>query len=147
MTDVILLAINDSPAAFHAAEVAVAVARRLSVRLRAVSVVSEAEQHIIDRSPELARQGELSAWAALRHVAALGTAAGVTVVTVLRFGNAAAEILDEALTCQADLILMARVGRPGHVLQHLGNTTQHVLEFATVPVLVVPARHPRWRIG
>lgn len=147
MTDVILLAINDSPAAFHAAEVAVAVARRLSVRLRAVSVISEAEQHILDSSPELTRQGELSAQAALRHVTALGTAAGVDVVTVLRFGYVAAEILDEALTCEADLILMARVGRPGHVLQHLGSTTQHVLEFATVPVLVVPARHPRWRVG
>jgi len=80
-------------------------------------------------------------------VAALGTAAGVDVVTVERFGNVAAEILDEALTCDADLILLARVGRPGHVLQHLGNTTQHVLEFATMPVMVVPARHPRWRVG
>jgi nucleotide-binding universal stress UspA family protein len=147
MTDVILLAINDSPAAFHAAEVAVAVARRLSTRLRAVSVVAEAAQHILDRSPERTRQGELSAQAALRHVTALGTAAGVDVVTVLRFGDVAAEILDEALTCEADLILMARVGRPGHVMQHLGSTTQHVLEFATVPVLVVPARHPRWRVG
>jgi len=71
----------------------------------------------------------------------------VDVVTVQRFGNVAAEILDEALSCEADLILMARVGRPGHVLQHLGSTTQHVLEFATVPVLVVPARHPRWRVA
>ena len=146
MTDVILLAINDSPAAFHAAEVAVAVARRLSVRLRAVSVVPEAEERTRDGSPHLIHQGELSAQAALRHVAALGTTANVEVVTVLRFGNVAAEILDEALSCEADLILMARVGRPGHVLQHLGSTTQHVLEFATVPVLVVPARHPRWRV-
>ena len=146
MTDVILLAINDSPAAFHAAEVAVAVARRLSVRLRAVSVVPEAEEHTRDGSPHLTHQGELSAQAALRHVAALGSTASVDVVTVLRFGNVAAEILDEALSCEADLILMARVGRPGHVLQHLGSTTQHVLEFATVPVLVVPARHPRWRV-
>ncbi len=147
MTDVILLAVNDSPAAFYAAEVAVAVARRLSARLRAVSVVSEAEPRTLDRSPELTREGDLSAQAALRHVTALGTAAGVDVVTVQRFGNVATEILDEALTCEADLILMARVGRPGHVLQHLGSTTQHVLEFATVPVLVVPARHPRWRVG
>ena len=147
MTDVILLAVNDSPAAFHAAEVAVTVARRLSVRLRALSVVSGVEQHGLDSSPELTRQGELSAQAVLRHVTALATAAGVEVVTVLRFGNVAAEILDEALACEADLILMARVGRPGHVLQHLGSTTQHVLEFATVPVLVVPARHPRWRVG
>jgi nucleotide-binding universal stress UspA family protein len=147
MTDVILLAINDSQAAFHAAEVAVAVARRLSVRLRAVSVVLDAEDKTPDSSPERTRQGELSARAALRHVTVLGTAAGVDVVTVLRFGDVAAEILDEALACEADLILMARVGRPGHVLQHLGSTTQHVLEFATVPVLVVPARHPRWRAG
>ncbi|MGB4630260.1 MAG: universal stress protein [Propionicimonas sp.] len=147
MSDIILLAVNDSPAAFHAAEVAVTVARRLCVRLRAVSVVSQVELPSLDSSRELTRQGELSAKAALRHVTALGMAVGVDVVTVLRFGNVAAEILDEALTCEADLILMARVGRPGHVLQHLGSTTQHVLEFATVPVLVVPARHPRWRVG
>jgi len=144
MTDVILLAVNDSPAAFHAAEVAVAVARRLSARLRAVSVVADARPA---RPTELTTPGELSARAALRHVTALGTSAGVDVVTVQRFGNVAAEILDEALSCEADLILMARVGRPGHVLQHLGSTTQHVLEFATVPVLVVPARHPRWRVA
>jgi|BarGraNGADG00312_1021997.scaffolds.fasta_scaffold19455_2 nucleotide-binding universal stress UspA family protein len=147
MTDVILLAVNDSPAAFYAAEVAVAVARRLSARLRAVSVVSQAAPRTPDGSPDPTREGDLSAQAALRHVAALGTAAGVDVVTVERFGNVAAEILDEALTCDADLILLARVGRPGHVLQHLGNTTQHVLEFATMPVMVVPARHPRWRVG
>lgn len=147
MTDVILLAINDSPAAFHAAEVAVAVARRLSVRLRAVSVVAAAEPPTLARPTELTPPGELSAQAALRYVTALGTATGVDVVTVLRSGDVAAQILDEAVSCEADLILMARVGRPGHVLQHLGSTTQHVLEFATVPVLVVPARHPRWRAG
>ncbi|HSN12259.1 MAG TPA: universal stress protein [Propionibacteriaceae bacterium] len=142
MTDLILLAVNDSPDAFHAAEVAVAVARRLSARLRAVSVVSEAQP-----ADSHGHDGDLSARAALEHVTRLARAVGVEVVTTTRYGNVASSILEEAVNCDADLIIMARVGRPGHVLQHLGNTTQHVLEFATMPVLVVPARHPRWRVG
>ena len=146
MTDLILLAVNDSPEAFHAAEVAVALARRLSARLRAVSVVAETAPAPAGGSPKPTRDEDLSAQAALQHVTALAKKAGVDVMTVMRFGSVAAEILDEAMTCEADLILMARIGPPGHSLEHLGSTTQHVLEFATMPVLVVPARHPRWRV-
>lgn len=146
MTDLILLAVNDSPEAFHAAEVAVALARRLSARLRAVSVVAETVAASHGEPPKPTRDGDMSAQAALQHVTMLAKKAGVDLLTVKRYGSVAAEILDEALTCEADLILMARVGPPGHVLEHLGSTTQHVLEFATMPVMVVPARHPRWRV-
>ena len=98
MTDIILLAVNDSPEAFHAAEVAVALARRLSARLRAVSVVAETAPAPVGGSPKPTRDEDLSAQAALQHVTALAKKAGVDVMTVMRFGSVAAEILDEAMT-------------------------------------------------
>ena len=141
MTDTILVAVNDSPAAFHAAFVAVGLAHRLGSRLRAVSVVTPGS--VADGIADLPSSGVLAARAALRHVDVLGRTAAIEVDVIVRFGTVAAQILDEALACDATLIVMARGGRPGHILPHLGSTTQHVLEFSTVPVLVVPAPRPR----
>jgi nucleotide-binding universal stress UspA family protein len=76
--------------------------------------------------------------AALKHVTALCTSAEVPSTTSCRRGHVAAEILSEALAVDASLIVMARVDRPGHALPYVGSQTLRVLEFATVPVLVVP---------
>ena len=56
----------------------------------------------------------------------------------VRVGTPAKEILAQADDCNADVIVMGMrgLGRPQKLL--LGSTSQHVLERATVPVLVVP---------
>ncbi|MGO4227259.1 universal stress protein [Arthrobacter sp. YAF34] len=141
MSDVILVAVNDSRAAFRAAEVAVDYARRLGASLRVVTV---GDPGALDRHPgaidpdALARHADLAAEAALRHVAALGAAAGVQVSLSHRSGRVAAEILAEAREVGAALIVVALVDRPGSASPYIGSHTLRVLEFSGVPVMVVP---------
>lgn len=146
MTPVVLVAVNDSEAAFTAARVAVDYARLLGARLHAVTVI---EPWVPDRrlgdtdASALAARRELAAQAALRHVAGLGTAAGVEVSGVRReagVAGVAGVVLDEARAVDATLIVMARVSRPGHALPTIGSQALRVLEFTTVPVLIVPTR-------
>lgn len=143
MTDVVLVAVNDSEQAFAAARVAVDYARRLGARLHAVTVIEPWEPSGALRAVDpalLARARERAAGAALRHVTALGAAADVETTGVTRTGRVGAEILAEATAVHATVIVMARVSRPGHALPYVGSQTLRVLEFAEVPVLVVPTR-------
>ena len=141
MNDVVLVAVNDSEAAFAAARVAVRYASLLGARLRAVTVIEpwESDDRIAEPDPAtLDRRRELAAQASLRHVAALATAAGVEESGIRRLGGVGAEILAEARAVDAALIVMARISRPGHALPYVGSQALRVLEFATVPVLIVP---------
>ncbi|GAA4024559.1 hypothetical protein GCM10023063_00700 [Arthrobacter methylotrophus] len=143
MSDVILVAVNDSRAAFRAAEVAVDYARRLNASLRVLTVqdARALERHPGSIDPTaMARSSDLAADAALRHVAALATAAGVEVSPAHRSGRVAAEILAEARDVGAALIVVALVDRPGSATPYIGSHTLRVLEFSGVPVLVVPLR-------
>jgi nucleotide-binding universal stress UspA family protein len=139
MTQTIVLAVSDSPAAFMAAEVAVAYARRLGAHLHAVAVVENDEvQRRLEGTDARTGHRDLAATAALRHVAALCASDGVPSTSSCRAGHVAAEILEESRAVGATLIVMARVDRPGHALPYIGSQTLRVLEFARVPVLVVP---------
>lgn len=143
MSDVILVAVNDSRAAFRAAEVAVDYARRLGTSLRVVTV---RDPGALDKHPgsidpaALARHADLAAEAALSHVAALAAAAGVKVSFSQRSGRVAAEILAEAREVNAVLIVVALVDRPGSATPYIGSHTLRILEFSGVPVMVVPLR-------
>ncbi|MDO8106976.1 universal stress protein [Isoptericola sp. b441] len=144
---VVLVAVTDSEAAFAAAAVAVAYAGALHARLRAVTVLPA---DAAERSrPESAVLRDEAADAALRHVAALAERAGVDATGTTRHGGVAAQILAEASACGAELVVMARVARPGHALPTVGSQTLRVLEFATVPVLVVPTQvhRPGWHVS
>lgn len=143
MIDVVLVAVNDSTPAFAAAAVAVEFAERLGARVHAVTVL---EPWPVGRAHEggglidVRHRREQAGDAALRHVAALGAAAGVEVSGVRREGAVATAILDEATVVAAGLVVLARVSRRGHALPYVGSETLRVLEFATVPVLVVPTQ-------
>ncbi|WP_427174867.1 universal stress protein [Arthrobacter sp. 92] len=143
MSEVILVAVNDSRAAFRAAEVAVDYARRLGASLRVVTVM---DPGALDKHPgsidpaALARHADLAAEAAVSHVAALAAAAGVSMSVSRRSGRVAAEILAEAREVNAALIVVALVDRPGSATPYIGSHTLRVLEFSGVPVMVVPLR-------
>jgi nucleotide-binding universal stress UspA family protein len=143
MDGVILVAVNDSRAAFRAAEVAVDYARRLGATLRVVTV---RDPGALDKHPgaidpaAMARHADLAAEAALSHVAALAAAAGVAVSLSRRSGRVSAEILAEAREVGAALIVVALVDRPGSAAPYIGSHTLRVLEFSGVPVMVVPLR-------
>lgn len=144
MTSTILVAVSDSPAAFAAAHVAIDQARRLGARVHAVTVV-ESSVAVPRAGAETTGDGAdvwSAADAALRHVVVAGTAAGVQVTARRRVGNVAAEVLDEARVVSASMIVMACVDRPGGALPYIGSQTLRVLEFAEVPVLVVPVVPP-----
>jgi nucleotide-binding universal stress UspA family protein len=141
MTNTILVAVRDSPAAFMAAEIAVDYARRLGADLHAVAVVENGElRRRLEGTHVPTGHGELAATAALRHVAAMCASQGVPSTSTCRTGQVAAEILEESRVVGASLIVLAQADRPGHALPYIGSQTLRVLEFATVPVLVVPVR-------
>lgn len=68
------------------------------------------------------------------------SAPGVPIDSLVREGNAAAEILEQAAAMQADLIVMGTHGRTGFERLLLGSVTEKVLRKARCPVLTVP-RH------
>ncbi|MET3204924.1 MULTISPECIES: universal stress protein [unclassified Arthrobacter] len=141
MNDVILVAVNDSHAAFRAAEVAVGYAKRLGAQLRVVTVKNPGALSGHLGSFDLdapAKQEDPAAEAALRHVAALGAAASLDVSVSRRTGRVAAEILADAREVHAALIVLALVDRPGSATPYIGSHTLQVLEFSGVPVMVVP---------
>jgi nucleotide-binding universal stress UspA family protein len=145
MIETVLVAVNDSTPAFAAAATAVEYAERFGARVRAVTVMEPwpaDRAHVGAELIDVRHRREQAGDAALRHVVALGTAAGVEVSGVRREGVVAVEILDEAADAGAGLIVLARVSRPGHALPYIGSQTLRVLEFAAVPVLVVPT-HPQ----
>lgn len=149
----VMVAVDDSPAALAAARLAVALAQGWGGCLRAVAVVADhaiTEQlraelagrsgpAQLDRAGGLAGRRTAAANAVLRHVAGLAERSGVPVETVQVEGDVAAELLEQARTWPADLIVLGRSDLPGAGQPYVGRHTRHVLEFAEQPVLVVPA--------
>ncbi len=120
----ILVPVDDSASALAAARVAVDLAAALGAELHAL-MVAEAS-HDPDR--------------VLRHVAAQARASGVPVTTTgVRDATPPFEsALATAQTWRADLIVMGRSERRRGGRPYLGSQTEHLLEFAEIPVLVVP---------
>jgi nucleotide-binding universal stress UspA family protein len=69
-------------------------------------------------------------------------APGVAVGTIIREGNTTAEILDQASSMNADLLVMGTHGRSGFERLLLGSVAEKVLRKARCPVLTVPRRLP-----
>lgn len=66
----------------------------------------------------------------------------VSCKTLVRMGNPAEEIIDEAKTNIADLIIMGTTGASGINKFLFGSNTVSVIERATCPVLAVPCDAP-----
>jgi nucleotide-binding universal stress UspA family protein len=63
--------------------------------------------------------------------------AGIPVESVVRFGDPAAQILEEAEAFGADLIVVGTKGRSGIGRVLLGSVAERVFDRATVPVMLV----------
>jgi nucleotide-binding universal stress UspA family protein len=136
----ILVAVDDSAAAFHAADVAIALAADRGCTLCAVSVLQNhaLDERISAASELVAGRRVLAGNAALRHVQRRAEAAGVAVDTVQVSGSPAPAVLAESRRWGADLVVIARASRQGVGVPYVGVEAQRILEFAEVPVLVVP---------
>jgi len=138
----ILVAVDDSPAGLEAARTAVELAAGNGAPLRAVTVLRD---HVLERAlggepDRTAHHLAEGAQSVLTWVEELAAGRQVSCQTVLRGGEPYREILSEADACDADVIVIGRSDRRGPRSPYLGSETAQVLEFAEVPVLVVPRR-------
>jgi len=149
----ILVTVDDSRAALAAARLAVELAGRLHARVLAVHVLQD---HLLSdlvasssARPDVARRRDAAAGSVLEHVVRLGDRApGVEVEGRLTEGDPAPAVLAEARAWNADLLVVGRSARTGVGEPYMGKTVLHVLEFAEIPVLVVPSpggQDTRWR--
>jgi nucleotide-binding universal stress UspA family protein len=146
----ILVAVNDSPAGLAAARAAIWLGTESGATVLAVHVLAD-ESPQDGHSPPGGRDrpgpaGQADAdirargaTAVLDFVAGLAQHAGVPMETRMLPGGPGRVILEQAASWGADVIMLGRSG-VRHVGQpFVGSQVLHVLEFADVPVVVVPA--------
>jgi nucleotide-binding universal stress UspA family protein len=127
MINRILVAVDDSPPALAAAAFAVDLARLVDGELCFVTVTHPG------RDPE----------AMLRHVSTLADGAGVaSTSSAVPDGQPYEALLDAVARWDADLVVMGRTDKRSSGRPYVGSQTEHLLEFADVPVVVVPERAP-----
>jgi nucleotide-binding universal stress UspA family protein len=139
----ILLAVNDSPAGLAAARAAIHFAKQSGGQVRALHVLGGpgATAGLRRGTPRVKAddRGTEDAASVLGYVTGLAERAGVVVDARTASGEPARAILDQAAAWPADVIVLGRSG-VRHVGQpFVGSQVLHVLEFAEIPVVVVPA--------
>jgi nucleotide-binding universal stress UspA family protein len=138
----VLVAVDDSPAALTAIDVAVSLAADSGAALRAVAVTEDGAlaATLDELRPTDGAESRIAgaAHAVLGHIARLATERGVALETAQLTGEPFRAILDEARRWHADLIVMGRSDRRGPASPYVGSEVEHVLEFCQTPVLVVP---------
>jgi nucleotide-binding universal stress UspA family protein len=134
--------VDDSAAALHAARVAIDLAAAAGARLTLVTVV---EDHVLDARldaaaiPDVAGRRARGAVAMVSRVATMADRQGVTAETEVLSGHGAEQVLAAVGRCGADLIVVAREPRLPAGSRTPSVNVEHLLEFADVPVLVVPS--------
>ena len=146
MTERFLVVVDDSAAALHASRVAIDLAAAVGARLTLVTIV---EDHVLDAQlhaaaiPDVTGRRVQGAQAMAARVAAMAGHRGVLADTEVLIGHGAKQVLAAVGRCGAKLIVVAREPQ----LTAGGRTppvnVEHLLEFADVPVLVVPAAPDR----
>ena len=79
--------------------------------------------------------------------AATESAPGIPIEAVVREGNTAAEILEQAAIMTADLLVIGTHGRSGFERLLLGSVAEKSAPKASCPVLTVPNGHRRRAVG
>lgn len=147
----ILLGVNDSPAALAAARIAVELAASGAAGLRIVHVLTDgalgaaltaaSQEARIGGPAGLASRRAQAGTAVLRYIADLAARAGVTTEAAEFEGEPADMLLADAERSGADLLVLGRGDRPGDWRPTIGPQALRILEFARVPVLLVPPPH------
>jgi nucleotide-binding universal stress UspA family protein len=133
----ILVAVDGSVASLRAARAALDFAASCHARIRVVAVADDGA----GPQAQTSEQREAQLQDALDHLCRLGSDAGLEVEPVMRRREGAEPyelILEEAAQWDADMLFMGRRGHRGLGRALLGSQAEHVLEFARLPVAVVP---------
>ena len=127
MMERILVAVDDSGPALAAADLAIRLAESWNAEVMFVAVAEDG----VDLEP------------VLRHVLGLASAHPVTATATTRRGAPPfEEILAAADEWRADLLVMGQSDKRHPGGPYVGSQTEHVLEFSSLPVLVVPDQTP-----
>lgn len=78
----------------------------------------------------------------VKAFAATESAPGVRIDAIVRQGNTAGEILEQATSMKADLLVIGTHGRTGFERLVLGSVAERVLRKATCPVMTIPKGLP-----
>ncbi|MEW6284871.1 MAG: universal stress protein [Chloroflexota bacterium] len=139
MFERILLAVDGSEHALHAAKVAADLARCMKAELRIVVVYAPIPPYLGEPNLQRAINSRLDEAQAIlqKAVEAAGDLPQEKIHTELLEGDAAEAIIEVAKTRNSDLIVMGSrgLGRLAGLL--LGSTSQKVLSHAPCPVLIV----------
>ena len=135
----ILVAVDESPTAMHAVDVAVRLAAQLGAQVAVLHVVDDAPAYVLDLAvpqrialADLRQDGAAALDAACRRIPA-----ELKVVRLLAEGEPGEVIVATARDWHADLILLGNDsrGRLAHFL--LGSTADSVIRRASCPVVTV----------
>ena len=138
----VLLAVDDSAASLAAARMAAELCAGWGATLHVVTAVSDEPPSSVVASSGVnhgsheARVRE--AQALLRYVAQLAARQGVIVETEVVGEQPAVDIVKRCRKSTTDLVVIGRSGRSGFGQPYIGSYARHILEFAEVPVVVVP---------
>jgi nucleotide-binding universal stress UspA family protein len=144
----ILCPIDFSDHSRRALDHAIAIARcykstitALHVIVRGPTVTAGSTPVVFELVPSMPVDRE-QVLADLTAFAATGGPAGVPIATLVREGHPAAEIVDQATSMNADLLVMGTHGRSGADRLLLGSVTEKVLRKARCPLMTVPRKLP-----
>ena len=135
----ILVAVDESPIAAHAAEVGSALARALKSDVAFVHVIASPASPPMETlvtSEQLIAEASLEARKLLNALAKRGSAQRAS-LEFIRVGKPAAEILSSAKEWSADLIVIGSHGRSAVQRVMLGSVAESVMRQARCPVLIV----------
>jgi nucleotide-binding universal stress UspA family protein len=133
----IVVALDGSTYSERALDAARELARLSGARLHLLTVVLAYKQAHVPVVGRLDQQTEQRANDYLRPLAATATGAGAAVVTYVRHGAPAEEIVRLATEVNADLITMSTHGIGATGLHALGSVAMKVLETAPCPVMMI----------
>lgn len=138
----VLVAVDESPIAAHAAEVGAAIARDLGAELAFVHVLGPFPNPPLET---LVTEDQLMAESSLEAKGLLArlrehVSAKPTPLEFVRVGKAAPEILATAREWPADMVVIGSHGRGGVQRLALGSVAEAVMRKARCPVLVVRAQ-------
>ena len=144
----ILCPIDFSEHSRRALDHAVAIARWYEAAVTVLHVFSPVTVAAVGAAPVvfepmvLAPVGRDRLLADTKAFAAAESAPGVAIEAVVREGSTAAEILKQAASMRADLLVIGTHGRSGFERLFVGSVAETVLRKSSCPVMTVPTRLP-----